>query len=52
VRVRDDFAVVRTAEAFRAVIHRWYSAERDWPAVVRHDRHGEDVAAGASAGTD
>jgi len=52
VQVRDDFAVVKTSEAFRAVIHRWYSAERNWPAVVRHDRHGEDVAAGASAGTE
>ncbi len=45
-----DFAAVKTVEAFGTVIRRWYSADADWPAVVRHDRHGEDVAAGASAG--
>jgi nifR3 family TIM-barrel protein len=50
--VRDAFAAIKTAEAFRAVIDRWYDPNTAWPPVVRRDRHGEDVAAGASTCAD
>jgi tRNA-dihydrouridine synthase B len=45
--VRDAFVSVKTAADFRTALDRWYDPSVDWPPVLRRDRHGELVAAGA-----
>jgi len=47
--VRDAFVVVRTSEEYRAVLHRWFDPDVDWPPVRRPANHGEDIPADVSA---
>jgi nifR3 family TIM-barrel protein len=45
--VRDAFIAVRRPDDVERVIGHWYDAGADWPPVIRRDRHGDLVAAGA-----
>lgn len=45
--VRDAFVRAGGAAEFHAALDRWYSPQREWPAVARRSGPGELIAAGA-----
>ena len=47
--VRDAFVAIRTVTEFQQVIKEWYDPQKDWPPVVRSEKHGDLIPADAKS---